>query len=78
MNIQFGVLRGVGLLPPAGRVFREATAGHALTACLAIALNAAGGVFVVAGLPATSWPIGILRMCTLRICSRPRMSGSVT
>ena len=52
------ILAALGLLPPAGRVFREATAGHALTACLAIALNAAGGVFVVAGLPATSWPIG--------------------
>jgi hypothetical protein len=26
----------------------------------------------------TSWPIGILRMWTFRICSRPRMSGSVT
>ena len=25
----------------------------------------------------TSWPIGTLRMWTLRICSRPRMSGSV-
>ena len=26
----------------------------------------------------TSWPNGTLRMCTFRICSRPRMSGSVT
>ena len=30
---------------------------------------------MMAGL--TSWPIGILRMCTFGICSRPRMSGSV-
>ena len=35
-----------------------------------------GARAMIAG--ATSWPTGILRMCTFRICSRPRMSGSVT
>lgn len=47
----------IGLLPPSGRVFRDATPGHAVTACLAIALNAAGGLFVLSSLD-VGWPVG--------------------
>ena len=53
------ILALLGLLPPSGRVFRDATLGHAMTACLAIVLNAAAGAFVLARLPPGSWPVGV-------------------
>ena len=52
------ILACLGLLPPSGRVFRDATPGHALTACLAIVLNAAAGAFVLARLGAGDWAVG--------------------
>ncbi|HEX6106642.1 MAG TPA: hypothetical protein VFZ26_13735 [Gemmatimonadales bacterium] len=52
------ILALIGLLPPSGRVFRDATAGHAVTACLAIALNAAAGVFVLSRVYTGPSPVG--------------------
>ncbi len=37
----------LGLLSPAGRVFREASSDHAMAACLAIILNGLGTLFVL-------------------------------
>lgn len=52
------ILAVIGLLPPSGRVFRDATPGHAVTACLAIALNAGAGAFVLARISVGTWPVG--------------------
>ena len=52
------ILAFLGLLPPSGRVFRDGTPGHALTACLAMGLNATGGAFVLSRLPLGPWPVG--------------------
>lgn len=53
------ILALLGLLPPQGRVFRDAAANHALTAALAMVLNAAAGVFILARVPAGYRPPGI-------------------
>ena len=42
------ILAIIDLLPPRGRVLQRATFDHALAACLAIALNALGAIFVLA------------------------------
>jgi len=52
------ILAGIGLLPPIGRVFRAAAPAHAMTACLAITLNAAAGAFVFLRAPRSGWPVG--------------------
>lgn len=51
------ILAVIGLLPPTGRVFRDATPGHAVTASLAIALNGAAGAFVLFQSRAVHLPI---------------------
>jgi cation:H+ antiporter len=53
------ILAALGMLPPSGRIFRQATPGHALTACLAMALNAAAGVFVLSRLGPGGGPVGL-------------------
>jgi cation:H+ antiporter len=52
------ILALLGLLPPMGRVFRDVAANHALTACLAMVLNAGAGLFVLARVPSGYRPAG--------------------
>jgi cation:H+ antiporter len=52
------ILAAIGYLRPTRPVFSAATPGHAVTACLAITLNAAAGVFVLTGEDRTGWPLG--------------------
>ena len=52
------ILAAIGYLRPVAPVFRAATPGHAVTACLAIALNAAAGVFVLTAEDRAGWPLG--------------------
>lgn len=52
------ILAIIGLMPPVGRVFRDATPQHAMGACLAMSLNAAAGVFVVVRPVYPGWLIG--------------------
>lgn len=52
------ILAVIGLLPPMGRVFRDATPQHAMVACLAISLNAAAGIFVLSRPAYPGWPLG--------------------
>lgn len=53
------ILAAVGYVSASAPVFRAATPVHAVTACLAIVLNAAAGVFVIARLGRPGWPIGL-------------------
>jgi cation:H+ antiporter len=53
------ILAAIGYVSAGTPVFRAATPIHAVTACLAIVLNAAAGVFVLARLEQPGWPIGI-------------------
>jgi len=52
------ILAAIGYLRPVAPVFRAATPGHAVTACLAIVLNAAAGVFVLTAEDRAGWPVG--------------------
>jgi len=52
------ILAIIGLMPPVGRVFRDATPQHAMGACLAMSLNAAAGVFVLVRPVYPGWLIG--------------------
>jgi cation:H+ antiporter len=52
------ILAAIGYLRPGGPVFRAATPNHAVTACLAIVLNAAAGIFVLTATDTTGWPVG--------------------
>lgn len=52
------ILAAIGLVPPVGRIFRSAAPTHAMTACLAITLNAAAGLFVFLHVPRAGWPVG--------------------
>ena len=52
------ILAAIGYLRPGGPVFRAATPNHAVTACLAIVLNAAAGIFVLTATDPTGWPVG--------------------
>ena len=53
------ILAALGYVSVGTPVFRAATPVHAVTACLAIILNAAGGIFVLTAAEWTGWPIGI-------------------
>ena len=53
------ILAAIGYVSAGSPVFRAATPVHAVTACLAIVLNAAAGVFVLVRLEQPGWPIGI-------------------
>jgi cation:H+ antiporter len=53
------ILAAIGYVSAGTPVFRAATPVHAVTACLAIVLNAAAGVFVLARLDQPGWPVGI-------------------
>ncbi len=52
------ILAAIGYVSADTPVFRTATPVHAVTACLAIVLNAAAGVFVLARLEHPGWPVG--------------------
>jgi cation:H+ antiporter len=52
------ILAAIGYLRPGGPLFRAATPNHAVTACLAIVLNAAAGIFVLTATAPTGWPVG--------------------
>jgi cation:H+ antiporter len=52
------ILAAIGYLRPYAPVFRAATPGHAVTACLAIVLNAAAGIFVLTAEDRAGWPLG--------------------
>ncbi|HEY7614426.1 MAG TPA: sodium:calcium antiporter [Gemmatimonadales bacterium] len=53
------ILAAMGYVIVGAPVFRAATPVHAVTACLAIVLNAAAGVFVLARLQHPGWPVGL-------------------
>jgi cation:H+ antiporter len=52
------ILAAIGYVRPYAPVFRAATPGHAVTACLAIVLNAAAGIFVLTAEDRPGWPLG--------------------
>jgi cation:H+ antiporter len=53
------ILAVIGYVGVGAPVFRAAMPTHAVTASLAIVLNAAAGVFVLAPLERTAWPVGL-------------------
>jgi cation:H+ antiporter len=53
------ILAAIGYVGVRGPVFRAATPVHAVTACLAIVLNAAAGIFVLTSVERPGWPMGI-------------------
>ena len=53
------ILAVIDLVPPRGRVLRQATFDHALSACLAIVLNSLAAVFVLASTTGTFLGVGI-------------------
>jgi len=52
------ILAAIGYLRRGGPVFRATTPNHAVTACFAIVLNAAAGIFVLTATDPTGWPVG--------------------
>jgi cation:H+ antiporter len=53
------ILAAIGYVSVGAPVFCAATPVHAVTACLAIVLNAAAGVFVLMRLQHPGWPVGL-------------------
>jgi cation:H+ antiporter len=53
------ILAALGYVSVGTPVFRAATPVHAVTACLAIILYAAAGIFVLCAADRPGWPIGI-------------------
>ena len=53
------ILAAIGYVSVRGPVFRVATPVHAVTACLAISLNATAGVFVLTSVERPGWPVGL-------------------